>query len=110
MTDKVERSTTSRRRIAAEIVVSILIGLATLIFVVRDVSAPIHRITQSMELIAKGHLEADIPYADRENELGMMARALVVFKKSLIENDRLSAATRTIALLVAVSALPVLTR
>jgi len=77
--------------------VSILIGLATLIFVVRDVSAPIHRITQSMELIAKGELETEIPYADRGNELGMMARALVVFKKSLIENDRLSAATRTLS-------------
>ena len=77
--------------------VSILIGLATLIFVVRDVSTPIHRITQSMELIAKGELETDIPYADRGNELGMMARALVVFKKSLVENDRLSAATRTLS-------------
>ena len=77
--------------------ISILIGLATLVFVVRDVSAPIHRITQSMEQIAKGELETEIPYADRGNELGMMARALVVFKKSLIENDRLSAATRTLS-------------
>ena len=77
--------------------VSILIGLATLLFVVRDVSAPIHRITQSMEQIARGQLETDIPYAERGNELGMMARALVVFKKSLIENDRLSAATRTLS-------------
>lgn len=73
---------------------SILIGLVTLIFVVRDVSTPIHRITESMELISKGDLGADIPYADRSNELGMMARALTVFKKSLIENERLSAATR----------------
>ena len=77
--------------------ISILIGLATLIFVVRDVSTPIHRITQSMELIAKGNLDAEIPYAERGNELGMMARALVVFKKSLIENERLSAATRTLS-------------
>ncbi len=76
---------------------SILIGLVTLIFVVRDVSTPIHRITESMELISKGDLEADIPYADRSNELGMMARALTVFKKSLVENERLSAATRTLS-------------
>ncbi|CUT12243.1 diguanylate cyclase putative [Bradyrhizobium sp.] len=77
--------------------VSVLIGLATLIFVIRDVSTPIHRITSSMELIAKGHLDADIPYADRSNELGLMARALTVFKKSLVENDRLNAATRTLS-------------
>jgi diguanylate cyclase (GGDEF)-like protein len=76
---------------------SVLIGLVTLIFVVRDVSAPIHRITSSMESIASGKLETEIPYADRENELGMMARALVVFRKSLVENDRLNAATRTLS-------------
>jgi len=77
--------------------VSILIGLATLIFVVRDVSNPIHRITRSMELISRGRLETEIPYAERGNELGMMARALVVFRKSLIENERLNAATRTLS-------------
>jgi diguanylate cyclase (GGDEF)-like protein len=77
--------------------VSILIGLSTLIFVVRDVSTPIHRITQSMESISRGDLDADIPYANRGNELGMMARALVVFKRSLVENERLSAATRTLS-------------
>ncbi len=78
-------------------IVSIVIGLATLIFVVKDVSTPIHHITRSMELIARGKLETEIPYADRTNELGLMARALVVFKRSLIENDRLSAATRTLS-------------
>ncbi|MBI5321639.1 diguanylate cyclase [Bradyrhizobium sp.] len=77
--------------------VSILIGLATLIFVVRDVSTPIHRITSSMEQIARGNLETEIPYADRGNELGLMARALTVFKKSLVENERLNAATRTLS-------------
>ena len=77
--------------------VSVLIGLATLIFVVRDVSTPIHRITRSMELIARGRLETEIPYAERGNELGMMARALVVFRKSLVENERLNAATRTLS-------------
>jgi diguanylate cyclase (GGDEF)-like protein len=77
--------------------VSIMIGFATLVFVIRDVSVPIHRITQSMEAISKGELATPIPYAERSNELGMMARALVVFKKSLTENDRLNAATRTLS-------------
>jgi diguanylate cyclase (GGDEF)-like protein len=77
--------------------VSILIGLVTLIFVIRDVSTPIHRITSSMEQIARGNLDTEIPYADRTNELGLMARALTVFKKSLVENERLNAATRTLS-------------
>ncbi|CAL75832.1 Putative diguanylate cyclase (GGDEF) with GAF and HAMP domains [Bradyrhizobium sp. ORS 278] len=77
--------------------ISILIGFATLIFVIRDVSTPIHRITESMERIAKGHLATEIPYAEHANELGMMARALAVFRKSLVENERLNAATRTLS-------------
>ncbi|CCD99283.1 diguanylate cyclase [Bradyrhizobium sp. STM 3809] len=76
---------------------SLLIGVATLIFVVRDVSTPIHRITESMERIAHGELETEIPYAEHGNELGLMARALVVFRKSLVENERLNAATRTLS-------------
>ncbi|WP_315785689.1 MULTISPECIES: diguanylate cyclase [unclassified Bradyrhizobium] len=77
--------------------VSIMIGLATLLFVIHDVSMPIFRITGSMEAIAKGELQTEIPYADHTNELGMMARALAVFRTSLVENERLNAATRTLS-------------
>ncbi|WP_257166037.1 diguanylate cyclase [Bradyrhizobium sp. SRS-191] len=77
--------------------VSVLIGLATLLFVIHDVSMPIFRITRSMEAIAKGELQTEIPYADHTNELGLMARALAVFRKSLVENERLNAATRTLS-------------
>ncbi|BAM91565.1 diguanylate cyclase [Bradyrhizobium oligotrophicum S58] len=77
--------------------VSILIGLATLLFVIHDVSTPIFRITRSMEAIAEGELQTEIPYADHTNELGMMARALAVFRTSLVENERLNAATRTLS-------------
>jgi diguanylate cyclase (GGDEF)-like protein len=77
--------------------VSIMIGLATLFFVIHDVSMPIFRITRSMEAIAKGELQTEIPYADHTNELGLMARALAVFRASLVENERLNAATRTLS-------------
>ena len=77
--------------------VSIMIGLATLLFVIHDVSMPIFRITRSMEAIAKGELQTEIPYADHTNELGLMARALAVFRASLVENERLNAATRTLS-------------
>lgn len=77
--------------------VSVMIGLATLFFVIHDVSMPIFRITRSMEAIAKGELQTEIPYADHTNELGLMARALAVFRASLVENERLNAATRTLS-------------
>ncbi|MGJ4929871.1 diguanylate cyclase [Bradyrhizobium sp. HKCCYLS2038] len=77
--------------------ISVLIGLATLGYVTRHVSLPIFRITQSMEAIARGRLDTEIPYAGHSNELGMMARALAFFRISLVENERLNAATRTLS-------------
>ena len=77
--------------------VSAVVGLLTLAFVVREVSLPIRRMTEVMEAIARGALETAIPFADRGNELGLMARALAVFRKSLIENERLYEATRTLS-------------
>jgi len=76
---------------------SIAVGLVTLAFVVREVSLPIRRMTEAMEAIAKGDLQTEIPYAERRNELGLMARALAIFRRSLLENERLSAATRTLS-------------
>ncbi len=78
-------------------ILSVLVALIALNFVIRDVSLPIRRITESMERISKGELDTAIPFAERGNELGMMARALAVFRKSLAENERLGAATRTLS-------------
>ena len=77
--------------------VSAAVGAATLAFVVREVSAPIRRMTEAMRSIARGRLETAIPFADRANELGEMAKALAVFRKSLVENERLYQATRTLS-------------
>ena len=77
--------------------VSALVGLLTLGFVVREVSLPIRRMTEAMEAIARGRLQTFIPFADRANELGQMAKALAVFRTSLVENERLYEATRTLS-------------
>ncbi len=99
--DAVAKAEQERATFAIVLVVvnsfSVMVGLATLIFVVREVSLPIRRMTEAMELIAKGNLSTEIPFADRRNELGLMARALAIFRKSLLENERLSAATRTLS-------------
>jgi len=50
---------------------------------------PIHRITETMELLSQGDLTVDIPYAENKDEIGQMAAALSVFKENAAAAERL---------------------
>jgi len=67
--------------------ISILAGLMIVITVAR----PIVRTTDTMGRLAKHDLSVAIEGADRKDEVGHMARAVQVFKDSMIEGDRLAA-------------------
>ena len=63
--------------------------VAGLLAVVLGVVRPIVRMTEAMRQLATGSLTTDIPFANREDEVGSMAAALTVFRQSAIENARL---------------------
>ncbi|MCF4099372.1 methyl-accepting chemotaxis protein [Maritalea mediterranea] len=46
----------------------------------RSISVPVNRITGVMGKIADGDYDADVPFTQRRNELGEMARAVEVFR------------------------------
>lgn len=50
---------------------------------------PLAQITESMKSIAKGELSTEVPFADRQDEIGAMAAALAVFKDNALESARL---------------------
>ncbi|WP_236894042.1 methyl-accepting chemotaxis protein [Devosia sp. SL43] len=60
------------------------IGLAVLTFwvVIAQVARPIGQITGAMKRLADGDLAAEVPYADRRDEIGEMAAAVEVFKQN----------------------------
>jgi methyl-accepting chemotaxis protein len=62
---------------------------AGLLGVALGVVRPIVRMTGAMQKLATGDLAADIPFAHRQDEVGSMAGALLVFKQSAVENSRL---------------------
>ncbi|MEQ1714565.1 MAG: methyl-accepting chemotaxis protein, partial [Hyphomicrobium sp.] len=64
------------------------IGAVLLWIVLRSVLAPLELITGSMVELSKGNFELTVP-ADRNDEIGAMARALVVFKDAGVEKLRL---------------------
>ena len=60
----------------------VLLMIGSAIFGRRAIAAPIGRITDCMEDLAKGDLSRTIPYADNKDEIGDMARAVLVFKQN----------------------------
>ncbi len=60
---------------------AILFGASAGLYVAnRHISAPLRRITTSMEEVAHGRYDADIPHTDRRDEIGAMAAAVAIFR------------------------------
>ncbi len=59
------------------------------IFVARSVIRPINGITETMTALSQGDRHIDIPFAENEDEIGAMARAVQTFKEGTIRAERL---------------------
>ena len=69
----------------------VIIGLALLLplFSQRHLFAPQKKIIHAMREIAEGRIDAAVPYTDRRDEMGEMARALNVFREHAQEKLKL---------------------
>ncbi|MBU6234728.1 MAG: response regulator [Alphaproteobacteria bacterium] len=61
-------------------------------FVLRIYLGPIKSITASMSELASGQTSQNIPFQDRNDEIGDMARAIEVFKNTALKADELNSA------------------
>lgn len=75
--------------LASIIVVSALIIMLT----TRIITLPVLRMTKMMSEIARGELETEMIEIDRRDEIGEMAEALGMLKKSALEAIRIKSAT-----------------
>ncbi|OWV85561.1 chemotaxis protein [Rhizobium sp. R635] len=71
---------------------TIITLIAAAVFGARTIAKPISEITESMSDLAKGNLDAGIPFARRRDEIGQMARAVEIFKQNGIKVRELDAA------------------
>lgn len=71
--------------IAAFAIVSIMLFLMA-----RSIITPVRDMTEVMGRLADGDVETEIPATDRQDEVGNMAKAVMVFKESMIENNRMT--------------------
>jgi methyl-accepting chemotaxis protein len=70
--------------LAAILGVSIVLGIAVGIYLVRDVSGGIASIVKPMQALGHGDLTAQVPHQGETTEIGAMADTLQVFKQALI--------------------------
>src|SRR6202021_1984384 len=68
-------------------IAGVLIGLAAALFVVRWTVRPLKAIAKAIRALAGGDKQASIPATDVENEIGNIARAAEVFRRSLVDAD-----------------------
>ncbi len=67
---------------AAILVIGLLAGIVAMLFVARDVTKPIERMTRVMGRLSRNDFDVEIAYLERQNEVGDMARAVDVFKQN----------------------------
>ncbi len=76
----------------------ILIGILAALFVVRRTVRPLKAIAKAIRMLAGGEKETSIPATDVDNEIGDIARAAEVFRRTLAEADAArEAAVRALA-------------
>jgi signal transduction histidine kinase len=66
-------------------------GIFSILYAAWYVAAPIRTIAQRMSLVAEGRLDQTVPYQNRADEIGHLARALEVFRTHAIEKRRVEA-------------------
>lgn len=82
---------------AIAIVLSLVIALGIGLLISNDLSRMISSLKNSMNILSKGDLTAEIKGADREDEIGDMAKAVLVFKKNAQEIKKLEEENQTAA-------------
>jgi methyl-accepting chemotaxis protein len=73
-------------QIGAAIIANIVVAY----FMYKIATLPIKRLTDTMEHLTEGDLDVVVPFVDKENEIGQMARAVKVFHENEIKARELA--------------------
>lgn len=71
-------------------IISLILGVIAAWLIGTGISRPIAAITKSMRVLADGDKSVDIPGQDHGDEVGDMAKAVLIFKENMIKADELA--------------------
>ncbi len=75
--------------VLAASLLAVAIGLS--LYIARGIAGPVVAMTGAMGRLAEGDKTIEIPAADRKDEVGEMAKAVLVFKDNMIKADEMAA-------------------
>jgi methyl-accepting chemotaxis protein len=76
---------------AAAAAVAALFALVATLLLVRRLTKPLNAVADALTVLAEGRTDVDVQYADRHDEIGVIARTIDVFKTNRIERRQLEA-------------------
>ena len=79
--------TTMTTVIGATIIIMFLVGY----WIAKEITNPIHRLTDVMKRLTDGEKDIEVPSTRRKNELGDMGRSILIFQENMIKADKLAA-------------------
>ncbi len=83
-----------RNEILVALAIVVVLVLVLSLFIRATVSGPLRGMTEVMSRLADGEADIDIPGLGRGDEIGSMAKAVLVFKENMIENEALQVERR----------------
>ncbi|MEI7608314.1 MAG: cache domain-containing protein [Rhodospirillaceae bacterium] len=81
-------------RIGIFVAIAALALCATIGFLIRRLLSPLNSMEFAMQRLSENNLDAPVPATERRDEVGRMARALLVFKTHMMRAEELSAQQR----------------
>ncbi|HET9715918.1 MAG TPA: methyl-accepting chemotaxis protein [Pseudolabrys sp.] len=70
--------------------IAIALAVAGILIIARSVTRPISDITKVTEAVAAGDNTIGIPFSDRNDEIGALARSICVFQNAMRKNEELN--------------------
>jgi methyl-accepting chemotaxis protein len=71
---------------------AVILGIAFGLWIGRSITRPLHGLADAMKRLADGDTSARIPATAARDEIGAMARTVIVFRDNMVERERLTAA------------------
>ncbi|MEQ8587034.1 MAG: methyl-accepting chemotaxis protein [Thalassobaculaceae bacterium] len=76
---------------AGSAVLGVVIAVLAYVTLTKGIASPIQAMTGVMGVMATGRHDVTVPGAGRGDEIGQMAEAVEVFRRNMVENERLQA-------------------
>ena len=75
-------------------IIAIVLAAAGAVIIWRAVARPLARITRITQAVAAGNVERIVPYGERSDEVGALARSIEVFQHTMRRNEELNRTVR----------------